>query len=96
MGKKKQKTTEVKWRNDFQQPEEGGGLELRSDNCRHLAKQTVEFWSEMNRFHVRKKRKVEAQKTKPPLEVKTVISWDGSGKVKQIISSHLTFLECGC
>lgn len=73
-GKKKQKTTEVKWRNDFQQPEEGGGLELRSDNCRHLAKQTVEFWSEMNRFHVRKKRKVEAQKTKLPLEVKTVIS----------------------
>lgn len=70
---------EVKWRNNFHQPEEGGGLELRSDNCRHLAKQTIELWKEMNRFHMRKQQKVEAQKTKPLLEVKTVIRWDGSG-----------------
>lgn len=50
-----------------------GEEELRSDNCRHLAKQTIELWKEMNRFHMRKQRKVEAQKTKPLLEVKTVI-----------------------
>lgn len=35
---------------------------MRSDNCRHLAKQTVEPWKEMNRFHIRMQRKVEAQK----------------------------------
>lgn len=38
-------------------PEEGGGLELRSDNCGHLAQHTVEPWKEINRFHIKRQRK---------------------------------------
>lgn len=65
---------------------------MRSDNCRHLAKQTVEPWKEMNRFHIRRKEKLKLKKQNLCWKQGLLLVEMAVEEVKQIASLRLTFL----
>lgn len=67
----------------------GVGLEWRSDNCRHLAKQT---WKEMNSFYIRRQKKLKLKKQNLCWKQGLLLVEKAAEEVKQITTLHLTFL----